>query len=54
MSRLIATEQRPAPHLSLPDIRDGDVITNGAPLGFPRDYGEPIVTRKELWSYYRT
>ncbi|KAH9959280.1 MFS general substrate transporter [Russula dissimulans] len=46
MSHIIATEQQPA------YIRDGDVVTNGGPLVSPQDYDEPIVTRKELWSYY--
>ena len=54
MSHLIATEQHPASDFCLPYVKDGGVIADNDLFVSPRDYDGPIVTRKELWSYYRT
>jgi len=47
-SHPIATAH-PPPDLIFPT----DVVTNDGPLVAPQNDNEPIVTRKELWSYYR-
>ena len=33
-------------------VRKDDTVVIDAPVVSPRVYDEPVVTRKELWSYY--
>jgi hypothetical protein len=52
-----STMSRPAPTPASepvsPDLRKDDAVSIDSPVVSPRTYDEPIVTRKELWSYYR-
>jgi hypothetical protein len=41
-----------APEPVSPGVREDDAAATDAPVISPKSYGEPIVTRKELWSYY--
>jgi hypothetical protein len=43
----------PAPEPVSPGVRKDDTVSIDSPVVSPRTYDEPIVTRKELWSYYR-
>lgn len=43
----------PAPEPVSPGARKDDMDSFDSPVVSPRTYDEPIVTRKELWSYYR-
>jgi hypothetical protein len=43
----------PAPEPVSPGVRKDDTDSVDSPVVSPRTYDEPIVTRKELWSYYR-
>jgi hypothetical protein len=43
----------PAPEPVDPGVRKDDTVSIDPPVISPRTYDEPIVTRKELWSYYR-
>src|SRR6266852_1480560 len=43
----------PAPEPVSPGVRKDDTVSIDSPVISPRTYDEPIVTRKELWSYYR-
>ena len=60
MSRLPAPENRPLPDIVVPDadIKISDEEVEGIspvsdiPVTAPVLDNEPIVTRKELWSYY--
>jgi hypothetical protein len=37
------------------DDKESDIVAeHAAPIIAPVDYNEPVVTRKELWSYYST
>ncbi|KAI9467369.1 MFS general substrate transporter [Lactarius psammicola] len=40
------------PELVLPSVRKDDAATSEVPVVAPPSYDEPVVTRKELWSYY--
>lgn len=42
----------PPVHIS-PRASKGDTVSIDSPVVSPKTYAEPIVTRKELWSYYR-
>jgi hypothetical protein len=42
-----------APEPVSPGVRKDDAVSIDSPVVSPRTYDEPIVTRKELWSYYR-
>ncbi|KAF8488509.1 MFS general substrate transporter [Russula emetica] len=42
----------PAPEPVSPGVRKDDTVSIDSPVVSPRTYDEPIVTRKELWSYY--
>ena len=44
----------PVPEPVSPGIGKDEAVFIDSPVVSPRTYGEPIVTRKELWSYYRT
>ncbi len=44
----------PAPEPVSPGVGKDDTIAIDASVVSPRSYDEPVVTRKELWSYYRT
>ena len=54
-SRSYSTMSHPAstPEPVSPGVRKDDTVSIGSPVVSPRKYDEPIVTRKELWSYYR-
>ena len=57
MSHTIPTEhlvQDIVPELDLPGVRKNDVAVSEVPIVAPPSYDEPVVTRRELWSYYRT
>lgn len=43
----------PAPEPVSPGVRKDGADSIDSPVVSPRTYDEPIVTRKELWSYYR-
>jgi hypothetical protein len=43
----------PAPEPVSPGVRKDDTVSIDAPVVSSTTYVEPIVTRKELWSYYR-
>jgi hypothetical protein len=42
-----------APDPVSPGVRKDDAVSIDSAVVSPRTYNEPIVTRKELWSYYR-
>jgi hypothetical protein len=53
-SRSYSTMSHPAPTPAPePVVRKDDTVSIDSPVVSPRTYDEPIVTRKELWSYYR-
>jgi hypothetical protein len=59
MSHPVPTEPLvPDLALSVPVVKKGDTLVNAAacedPVVAPPSYHEPVVTRRELWSYYRT
>jgi hypothetical protein len=59
MSQTVPTEPLvPELALSVSVVRKGDTLDNAAasedPVVAPPSYHEPVVTRRELWSYYRT
>lgn len=43
----------PAPDPVSPGVRKDDAVSIDSAVVSPGTYDEPIVTRKELWSYYR-
>jgi hypothetical protein len=47
----MATEN-PIPEFSVLDKKDDDKATSDVWHVSPSSHGEPIVTRRELWSYY--
>jgi len=51
MANTTATEHL-VPELVLPDT--DDAAASDVPVVAPPNYDEPVVTRRELWSYYRT
>ncbi|KAH9002488.1 MFS general substrate transporter [Lactarius hatsudake] len=51
MSHTKPTEQ-PVSDLALPDILKDDAAVSEVPVLAPPSYDEPVVTRRELWSYY--
>lgn len=55
MSHAVPTEHL-VPELVLPDSDVGkdDAAASEVPVVAPPSYDEPVVTRRELWSYYRT
>ena len=52
-STMSHTTLTPASEPVSPGIRKDDTVSIDSPVVSPRTYDEPIVTRKELWSYYR-
>ena len=40
--------------LSVTVVKKHDAAVSEVPIVAPPSYHEPVVTRKELWSYYRT
>lgn len=58
-SRSYSTMSHPAPTPTTetvtvsPGVRKDDLVSTDTPVVSSQTYGEPIVTRKELWSYYR-
>jgi len=52
-STMSHTAPTPAPEPVSSGVRNDDTVFIDPPVISPRTYDEPIVTRKELWSYYR-
>ena len=60
MSQTVPSAEPLIPELALcvSIVKKGDTLENAAdsegPIIAPPTYHEPVVTRRELWSYYRT
>lgn len=53
MSHAVPTEHL-VPELVPDGVKKDDPATSELPVVAPPSYDEPVVTRRELWSYYRT